>query len=175
MAAGPAWLPGVTVAGLVALLGKIGAPADRPLTGRAVVTHKVPKLTADMVIRALSALGIAEINKAIAKGGNGITFPAPITRDGPGWRADVDLPYGVTAVDIIERRDRLASGLRRPLGCVWPEPAHDAHAGRLVLWVGDQDMSQAKPAAWPLAQEGHGGPVRADPVRDRPARPAGRR
>jgi S-DNA-T family DNA segregation ATPase FtsK/SpoIIIE len=54
----------------------------------------------------------------------------------------------------VERRDRLASGLRRPLGCVWPEPAHDAHAGRLVLWVGDQDMSQSKPRPWPLAQHG---------------------
>ena len=73
---------------------------------------------------------------------------------GPGWRADVDLPFGVTVSDIVERRDRLASGLRRPLGCVWPEPAHDSHAGRLVLWVGDQDMSQAKPAAWPLAKGG---------------------
>ncbi len=40
--------------------------------------------------------------------------------------------------------DRLASGLRRPLGCVWPEPAPDEHAGRLVLWVGDQDMSQGQ-------------------------------
>lgn len=154
MMAGPSWLPGLTVAGVLALLGKIGAPADRPLTGRAVVTHKVPKLTDDMVVRALSALGIAEINKAVGKGGNGISFPAPITRDGPGFRADVDLPYGVTAVDIIERRDRVASGLRRPLGCVWPEPAHDQHAGRLVLWVGDRDMSQAKPAAWPLAKKG---------------------
>jgi S-DNA-T family DNA segregation ATPase FtsK/SpoIIIE len=119
-----------------------------------VVTHKVPKLTDDMVVRALGALGVAEINKAIAKGGSGISFPAPITRDGPGFRADVDLPFGVTAVDIIERRDRVASGLRRPLGCVWPEPAHDQHAGRLVLWVGDRDMSQAKAAPWPLAKRG---------------------
>jgi len=89
-----------------------------------------------------------------AKGGAGISFPAPITRDGPGFRADIDLPFGVTVSDIIERRDRVASGLRRPLGCVWPEPAHDAHAGRLVLWVGDRDMSQAKPALWPLAKRG---------------------
>jgi DNA segregation ATPase FtsK/SpoIIIE, S-DNA-T family len=64
----------------------------------------------------------------------------------------VDLPYGVTATDIMERRDRLASGLRRPLGCVWPEPAHDQHAGRLVVWVGDQDMNQVKPVAGPLAK-----------------------
>ncbi len=71
------------------------------------------------------------LNKAVGRGPGGITFPAPITRDGPGWRADIDLPYGVTVTDIVERRDRLASGLRRPLGCVWPEPASDSHAGRL--------------------------------------------
>jgi DNA segregation ATPase FtsK/SpoIIIE, S-DNA-T family len=55
---------------------------------------------------------------------------------------------------VLERRDKLASGLRRPLGCVWPEPVHDQHAGRLVIWVGDTDLSQAKPTAWPLAKQG---------------------
>ncbi|OLM09293.1 TraB protein [Pseudonocardia sp. Ae706_Ps2] len=150
----PTWLLAVlTVVGLL-VLGWVGSPVDKPVTGRSVVTHRPTRLTSDMVVRALGALGLGEVNKALAKGPNGITFPAPITRDGPGWRADVDLPFGVTVTDIIERRDRLASGLRRPLGCVWPEPAHDAHAGRLVLWVGDQDMSQAKPRPWPLAAHG---------------------
>ena len=145
----------VTVAAaVIALLGWLGTPKDKPLVGPAVVSTKAPKLTSEIVIRSLGALGIAEINKALGKGGDGITFPAPITRDGPGWRADVDLPYGVTVTDIMERRERLASGLRRPVGCVWPEPAHEEHAGRLVLWVGDQDMSQVKPAAWPLAKSG---------------------
>lgn len=142
------------LAALVALLGWIGTPTDRRILDTAVVSTKAPKLTSEIVVRALAALGIAEINKAVGKGGSGITFPAPITRDGPGWRAEVDLPYGVTATDIMERRDRLASGLRRPLGCVWPEPAHHQHAGRLVLWVGDQDMNQVRPPVWPLAKTG---------------------
>src|SRR5690606_34380369 len=148
------WLIAVLVVLGVLVLGVVGTPADRPVTGRAVVRTQVQRLTSGTVVRALAALGVAEIHKAMAKGRPGRTFPGPITRDGPGWRADVDLPFGVTVSDILERRDRLASGLRRPLGCVWPEPAHDAHAGRLVLWVGDQDMSQAKPAAWPLAKNG---------------------
>ncbi len=149
----PVWACWVAGALAVAGLGWIGSPADKPITGRAVTVDKPTRLTSDVVIRALGSLGIAEINKALGKG-PGITFPAPITRDGPGWRAEVDLPYGVTAVDIIERRPALASGLRRPLGCVWPEPASDAHAGRLVLWVGDRDMAQAKAPAWPLARHG---------------------
>lgn len=135
-------------------LGLFGGRKDRPLAGPAVVSGTAPKLTADVVIRALAGLGIAGVNQALAPKGSGITFPEPITRDGPGWRAAVDLPHGVTAVDVIERRDRLASGLRRPLGCVWPEPVHDEHAGRLVIWVGDQDLTSAKAPAWPLAKTG---------------------
>jgi S-DNA-T family DNA segregation ATPase FtsK/SpoIIIE len=60
----------------------------------------------------------------------------------------------VTVTDVIERRDKLASGLRRPLGCVWPEAVPDEHTGRLVLWVGDQDMSTATKPAWPLIKGG---------------------
>lgn len=144
------------LAAVVAVLGWIGTPEDKPLLDTAVTVNRVHRLTSEVILRAVLALGIAEINKTAARYGdkNAVHFAAPITRDGPGWRADLDLPHGVTALDIIERRDRLASGLRRPLGCVWPEPVHDEHAGRLVLWVGDQPMSQAKPAPWPLAKAG---------------------
>ncbi|WP_112107659.1 cell division protein FtsK, partial [Parafrankia sp. Ea1.12] len=151
--AAPSGVHLVMIAGAVGVLGVLGAPADRPLMSPAVVPTQVGRLTADIVTRALGALGIAEINKARREGG-GITFPSPIMRDGPGWRAEIDLPYGVTVSDILERRERLASGLRRPLGCVWPEAGHDAHAGRLLLWVGDQDMSKAPAAPWPLTKRG---------------------
>ncbi|MGF1663343.1 MAG: FtsK/SpoIIIE domain-containing protein [Kineosporiaceae bacterium] len=141
------------------LLGLAGAPAGRPLIDRAVLPTAVQPLTSDVVVRALSSLGLAEMSRAARDGRDPVTFPAPIQRDGPGWRAEVDLPFGVTVGDVVDRRDKLASGLRRPLGCVWPDAAPDAHAGRLVLWVGDQDMATAKPAAWPLARRtGHGGP-----------------
>lgn len=151
--AAPGWLLFLAAIGTIGLLGHAGRRQDRPLIGPAVVTQNAPRLTADIVVRALGSLGLAGINQAITKG-HGITFPAPITRDGPGWRAEVDLPYGVTVADVMERRDRLASGLRRPLGCVWPEPQAEAHAGRLVLWVGDRDMNATKPPAWPLAARG---------------------
>jgi DNA segregation ATPase FtsK/SpoIIIE, S-DNA-T family len=151
------WLPlagqAVAVLLLIGVLGWVGSPTDAPIISRAVVTTRAQRLTSDIVVRALGALGITLINQALSKG-PGISFPAPIQRDGPGWRAEVDLPYGVTAVDIIDKRRELASGLRRPLGCVWPEPVDDEHAGRLVLWVGDQDMSKARQPAWPLAKTG---------------------
>lgn len=150
----PTWLTVIALAVLTAGLGFMGAPADKPVISRAVVTTEVERLTSGIVERALGALGIAEINKALAKGGEGIKFPAPITRDGPGWRADVDLPYGVTVPDILDRREKLASGLRRPLGCVWPEPVADEHAGRMMLWVGDKALNKVTPPAWPLAKTG---------------------
>nr|WP_312892766.1 cell division protein FtsK [Allostreptomyces psammosilenae] len=150
----PGWLQVVSASVLVMALGRYGAPADAPVVSRAVETPKVQRLTSDIVLRALGALSISAINQAMAKGRDGFTFTAPITRDGPGWMAEGDLPFGVTVADVMDRRDRLATGLRRPLGCVWPEPVPEEHPGRLRLWVGDQDMSKAKQPAWPVAKSG---------------------
>ncbi|QNE21927.1 cell division protein FtsK [Kribbella qitaiheensis] len=139
--------------GAVSWLGVRGGTEDKPLIGRAVVTGKVPELTSDMIIRALGSLNNSLLNAAV-KSGRGVTFPNPIHRDGPGWRADIDLPYGVTANDIMDKRKALASALRRPLGCVWPEPDADQHEGRLILWVGDKDMAKSPATPWPLAKAG---------------------
>ncbi|MFE6228738.1 cell division protein FtsK [Streptomyces sp. NPDC057854] len=150
----PGWLQTVSVGLVLLALGWAGRKADAPVVHRAVEIPKASKLTSDIVLRALGALGIPAINQAQGKGRDGFEFTAPITRDGPGWRAQGNLPYGVTVTDIIERRERLASGLRRPLGCVWPEPASEEHPGHMVLWVGDQDLTKAKKPAWPLAKSG---------------------
>jgi S-DNA-T family DNA segregation ATPase FtsK/SpoIIIE len=139
---------------MVATFGVAGRPADRPLLDRAVVVPKAPRLTSEMVVRALGVLGLAGINQALAKDAKAIEFVAPVARDGPGWRAEVNLPPGVTVTEVIDRRDKLASGLARPLGCVWPEGNTEVHPGRLVLWVGDQDMAKARQGAWPLAKQG---------------------
>ncbi|MFJ4755438.1 cell division protein FtsK [Streptomyces sp. NPDC088763] len=150
----PDWLQAVSVGAVVMALGYVGRKADAPVIHRAVELPKAVKLTSDIVLRALGSLGIPAINQAQAKGRDGFEFTAPITRDGPGWRAEGNLPFGVTVTDIIERRERLASGLRRPLGCVWPEAVPDEHTGHLVLWVGDQDMSKAKQPKWPVLKTG---------------------
>ncbi|MFF9749035.1 cell division protein FtsK [Streptomyces albidoflavus] len=150
----PDWLQALSVGAVVMALGYAGRRADAPVIHRAVELPTAVKLTSDIVLRALGSLGIPAINQAQAKGRDGFEFTAPITRDGPGWRAEGNLPYGVTVTDIIERRERLASGLRRPLGCVWPEAVADEHTGRLVLWVGDQDMNRAKQPSWPLMKGG---------------------
>ena len=150
LATGPQWWTWAVTTLAVVVFGVAGAPADRPLLDTAVVRPRVAALTSDVVVRALSVLGVAGINQAIAKHPKAIGFPAPITRDGPGWRADVDLPPGVTVGEVMDRRDKLASGLGRPLGCVWPEGNADVSPSRLVLWVGDESMAASRQPAWPL-------------------------
>lgn len=153
--AAPAWTVWGGIWAGLSLLGMLGRRPDQPLIDRAVLPTKVEKLTSENVLAALGSLGISEINRALAgKTGEEIGFSAPITRDGPGWRAEISLPRGVVATDVMERRDKLASGLRRPLGCVWPEPLNEDHPGKLVLWVGDEAMNKARQAAWPLLAKG---------------------
>jgi S-DNA-T family DNA segregation ATPase FtsK/SpoIIIE len=130
-----------------------GRPIGKPfLFDHTVTPASVARLTSDVVARALAALGNSELRKAVER--RELAFTAPITRDGAGWRAELDLPHGVTAVDVIEKRKELSSGLRRPLGCVWPEPVDEEHSGRLVLWVGDRPLSKSKPVPYPLLERG---------------------
>ena len=147
----PAWARWLLLAALVAVLGRAGQPADQPLLDTAVVLPQRPRLTSNMVAEALAVLRITGI-----KGPEAISFPSPITRDGDGYRAEVDLPLGVVPGDVVEKRPELASALRRRLGCVWPEGDSQVHEGRLVLWVGDRDLAQVRGngIAWKLARTG---------------------
>ncbi|GIJ65642.1 cell division protein FtsK [Virgisporangium ochraceum] len=144
------------LAALIVACGVVGTPADKPLLDTAVVRTDAAPLTSAEVVRALSTLRIVGIDRAIRAGDTGKRwFPAPIQRDnGAGWRAEVELPRGVTATEVVEKREELASALARPLGCVWPEANTDVHPGRLVLFVADRDMSRAKPVPWPLLKTG---------------------
>ncbi|WP_329444915.1 cell division protein FtsK [Streptomyces sp. NBC_01426] len=151
----PGWLA-VLASAAVLTAGFWGAPQDQPVIGPAVLKTEIQKLTGAIVLRALDNIGNAKLSAAIKKGGdmNGLRFTSEITRDGPGYRADLDLPWGVTPEDIMEARKPLASGLRRKVGCVWPSADPEEHEGRLVLWVGDKPMNETKKPAWPLLKSG---------------------
>ncbi|MGH3220240.1 MAG: cell division protein FtsK [Streptosporangiaceae bacterium] len=129
----------------------------RPPGTKIVQSAKVPALyeplTQDVITRSLAALGMAGINQWLREN-KPIEFVGPVRQDGPGWRAEVNLPYGVTATEVIDRREKLASGLRRPLGAVWPEPVTTEHSGRLELWVGQEDITTRKLVPWPLLKSG---------------------
>src|SRR5262249_44967853 len=125
----PPWARWLTLAVAGSVFGAAGAPEDKPLLDTAVVRTDVAPLTSAEVVRALGALRIVGIARALRAGDTGKRwFPAPITREnGAGWRADVELPRGVTATEVVEKREELAAALTRPLGCVWPEVNADVH------------------------------------------------
>jgi len=149
------WHPFPLVAGALGIGALVwnGRPVDAPfLFDRTVTPTTVARLTSDVIARALASLGIPELRKAVER--KDLTFTAPIVRDGDGWRAEMDLPHGVAAVDVIEKRVALSSGLRRPLGCVWPEPLEDEHSGHLTLWVGDRPLRAQATKPFPLLENG---------------------
>lgn len=139
----PWWAPWAALAVVVPVLARLGRPADRPILDRVTVGEKFVKLTAEMVRAALVDVGAA-------KDPAQLTFPDEIHRDGPGYLARVNLPTGIEAVTVLERRGRLSSALRLPVDQVWPTVGPD-HAGQLDLWVGLQPASKMGRAKWPLA------------------------
>ena len=161
------WAWALLALAAVPALARAGRPEGSPIITPAVLPAVVQAPTQDVITRALASLGVPGIDRWL-KDGRELVFPSPVREDGPGWRAEVDLPYGVTAAQVIDRREQLASGLRRPLGAVWPEPVTHEHAGRLELFVGRSDLSKARQAPWPLLRSGEadvfgGLPLGTDP------------
>ncbi|GAA1026753.1 FtsK/SpoIIIE domain-containing protein [Virgisporangium ochraceum] len=139
----------VATAVVVGLLGWIGSTPDKPLLDVAAVKPRVRRLTADVVVRAFLACGLCKVDDPI-------TFPAPIVRDGPGWRAVIDLPFGITADRAIKKRTDLAAGLDLDEVQVWPSRVRGTagSARRLALWVADEDPYAKPSGPWPLIARG---------------------
>jgi DNA segregation ATPase FtsK/SpoIIIE, S-DNA-T family len=145
-------VPGWTLAAAItaaALVGVAGKKGDKPLITRYVATNVLRKLDSTEVFDALAAIGVEG-----KKGRRGVEFAAEVMRDGPGWRAEVDLPPGVEATEVLEKRAKLAAAMRRPISTVWPEADRTAHPGRLVLWVAQRDPAKAGRKLWPLMKQG---------------------
>jgi S-DNA-T family DNA segregation ATPase FtsK/SpoIIIE len=140
----PGWAAALAAAGLASALGWAGRDSDRPIVHRYVAVQLQRRLDSPEVEQALGAIGV--------KGT--VDWTAPIQTDGPGWRAELDLPRGVTVNKVLEKREDLAAAMRRPISTVWPEGDRDAHPGRLVLWVAREDPAKAPRRLWPLMHEG---------------------
>ena len=114
---------------LFAAFALAGRPQGKTITSQAVLPATVQPPTQDVITRALGALGIARSPRPSPRASSRATSRPRSARTAPGGGSRCDLPYGVTATQIIERREQLASGLRRPLGAVWPEVVSHEHAG----------------------------------------------
>ncbi|MFD2793829.1 FtsK/SpoIIIE domain-containing protein [Promicromonospora vindobonensis] len=148
---------GLAVAGVAAgaaaltAFGVVGTRrAGKPITE----SHKgdVPKLTVDVVTDALLTLGLGSMGEA--KRGNAEIKVLRIFPTTGGVEIHIDLPPGATAADVIERKDRLASALRRPMDTVWPEGNPKAHPSRLNLFIADKGLSERDVAQWKYRTKG---------------------
>ena len=130
---------------LVLVMARAGRPADKPITDRVSNGPKFTKLTADMVRAAFTNLGFSQMKEP-----DSMQFVHPgIHRDGPGWLARVNLPAGLEAVKVLEKRGALSSALRLPVDQVWPSPGPE-HAGQVDLWVGYKPASKMGKPHWSL-------------------------
>lgn len=145
----PGWSLWIAAAGLVLVLGFIGRPLGKPLVKAATaLAGNPPPMRAPYVMEALVSLGIPRLTKV-----DDISLLMDVARVGPGYQVDLELPPGVPASAVQEKRSELSAAMRRELGCVWPAVG-TRHEGHLVLYVCDQPMNAAKQSPWPLLKSG---------------------
>ena len=145
----PVWVLWAVAGGAVEVLGWIGKPIDKPIAKSATLTPGAPgPLRAPHAMRALCNLNIAGMRDP-----EQIGLLADVARIRGGYQLDLELPAGVAASSVLEKRSQLSAALRRELGCVWPSTGH-RHEGHLRLIVRDLPMAKAKQAQWPLLKDG---------------------
>ncbi|HEY1970296.1 MAG TPA: cell division protein FtsK [Pseudonocardia sp.] len=145
----PEWSLYSIVAATVLAFGYVGRRLDKPIVkAPGLVDGAPPPLRAPFVMSALCSLGIDGM-----KNPDDIGLLFDVARVGPGYQCDLELPRGVDATAVIERRPKLSAALRRELGTVWPSVGK-RHQGHLVLYVADQAMATGRQATWPLLKAG---------------------
>ncbi len=173
LAFAPWWASALAALAVLPVLAWFGRPDDKPILTSATVPVAYETLSFEVVVRALEGLRIGRHQPGTAPR----TARAPScssTRspaDGPGWLARLDLPHGVTAGEVSERREPLAIGLRRQLGVrvARDDPQAASWCARAVRRRRGHD--DRRPARLAAAQARHGRRVRPGGVRHRPARP----
>lgn len=144
----PEWARWLVVAAAVPVFARIGRPDGKPIIQHVTVGRKMVRLTQEMVRDALITLRLAGL-----KARSDVSFPAPgVHADGPGWLARFELPGGLVASDVMDKRERLAGALRLPTDQVWLEVGPD-HAAQVDLWVGYSPASKMGAPDWPLARK----------------------
>jgi S-DNA-T family DNA segregation ATPase FtsK/SpoIIIE len=102
LASAPVWAWILLAAVAVPLLARAGRPAHKPIVTAATLPATVQAPDQDVITRALGSLGIAGIDRWL-RDGRPLVFPSPVREDGPGWRAEVDQPFGAKMAKESER------------------------------------------------------------------------
>lgn len=140
----PWWAPWAALAAVVPVLAWYGNTSEKAIIEHAWNPSRYVRLTAPLTRAALMASRVG------IKDGSAIKFNREIYPDGPGYTAEVSLPVGVIAADVIENREYLAAGFQLPVAQVWPEPVKGAHPGVLAIWVANRPVDRMKQRPTPL-------------------------
>jgi S-DNA-T family DNA segregation ATPase FtsK/SpoIIIE len=140
----PWWAPWAVGTALVPLLAWVGNTSEKSIIEHAWDPSKYVRLTAELTRQALMAARVG------IKDASAIKFNREIYRDGPGYTAQVSLPDGIIAANVIENRPYLAAGFQLPEAQVWPEPVKGAHPGVLAVWVADRPVDRMPQLKTPL-------------------------
>jgi DNA segregation ATPase FtsK/SpoIIIE, S-DNA-T family len=153
----PAWAAWAAGAVVVLALGVAGRPQGKKLTKGTdfAAAGIVEKPTADMVIDALCRIGVPGMTlNATDRVKEEIRLRAPgVARSARGYTIELELPPGITAAAVMDKREPLAGATRRKLGTVWPSKGPD-HPGHLRLFLSDVPMATAPQSVWPVAKRG---------------------
>ncbi|USX49468.1 FtsK/SpoIIIE domain-containing protein [Lentzea sp. HUAS12] len=139
------WIGGGVVAVALAVLGrrKDGSPGRKAvLAGPRTLTWTMdPQVLVD-AFRDAKLIGKDETLRLVERA----------TRQGDGWTITVDLPATRKAADVVKNRDALASALAVDEVQLIVERVrgNGGHAGRVAMWVADEDPYAAPPLRTPL-------------------------
>ncbi len=126
----------------------LGRPRTAPLLPVGPVLPVALELSADMLTAALRAAGLVKADATPQ-------LVTPALRDGHGWAVTLDLPRGggKTAADAIAKRDTVAAELgvdEIQVIMSRVRAVAGGHAGRLMIWVADDDPYIGAPNPSPL-------------------------
>nr|WP_040406208.1 hypothetical protein [Amycolatopsis nigrescens] len=141
----PLWIAGAAASAALAILGrrKDGSPGRKPaLAGPRTLTWTMdPQVLVD-AFRDAKLIGKDESLRLVERA----------TRVGDGWAITVDLPATRKAADVVKNRDALASALAVDEVQLIVERVrgNGGHAGRVSMWVADEDPYSSPPLRTPL-------------------------
>ncbi|PXY23854.1 cell division protein FtsK [Prauserella coralliicola] len=139
------WIAGAVAAIALAIAGrrKDGSPGRRPtLAGPRTLTWTMdPQVLVD-AFRDAKLIGKDETLRLVERA----------TRQGDGWAVAVDLPATRKAADVVKNREALASALAVDEVQLIVERVrgNGGHAGRVAMWVADEDPYAQPPIRTPL-------------------------
>jgi S-DNA-T family DNA segregation ATPase FtsK/SpoIIIE len=139
------WIAGGVLSVALALLGrrKDGSPGRKPVLAgpRSLTWTMDPQVLVD-AFRDAKLIGKDESLRLVERA----------THDGAGWAVTVDLPATRKAADVLKHRDALASALAVDELQLIVERVRGrgGHAGRVFLWVADEDPYSGSKLRFPL-------------------------